>query len=146
MAYIVIRTIKNRQYRYLQRSYRHGKRVRTVSEYLGPVGAVLRAPRRLGRVLGELIEANRTTWPIIDEEAMLRDVKAKDLAHARMIERFQIETGLIIGPRNPVPIEKQIPVEAKTGAAPTVGQLSTGVPAVAAEQGIDLSAETNPAY
>lgn len=37
MSYIVIKTIKSRQYRYLQRSYRVGKQVRTESKCLGPV-------------------------------------------------------------------------------------------------------------
>jgi len=110
MAYIVVRTIKGRQYRYLQHSFREGKKVRTVSEYLGPVGAILRVPRRLGRAIGELIEANRTIGPIIDEEAMLRDLNAKEAAHARMIERFQRETGLKMPVRNPMPIDKPVPI------------------------------------
>ncbi len=36
MSYVVIKTIKKRQYRYLQTSYREGKKVRTKSVYLGP--------------------------------------------------------------------------------------------------------------
>jgi len=135
MAYMVVRTIKGRQYRYLQRSYRAGKKVKTVSEYLGPVGAILRAPRRFAKAVGELIEANRTTEPMIDEEAMLRDVTAKEAAHARMIERFEEETGLKMPARNPVPIEKQILVEAKIDT-----------PAAAeSEQATDAAAAPSPA-
>jgi len=36
MPYISIKTIRNRRYRYLQRSYREAGRVRTESRYLGP--------------------------------------------------------------------------------------------------------------
>jgi hypothetical protein len=39
MSYIVIKTVKGRRYRYLQTSWREGKRVRTKSVCLGPVGA-----------------------------------------------------------------------------------------------------------
>ena len=35
MSYTVIKTIKGRRYRYLQTSWREGKRVRTKSVYLG---------------------------------------------------------------------------------------------------------------
>lgn len=44
MAYIVIRRIKNRLYRYLQRTYRHEGRVKTESTYLGPVATDLIEP------------------------------------------------------------------------------------------------------
>jgi hypothetical protein len=40
--YIVIKIIKGRQYRYQQRSYREGTRVRTETIYLGPVGGGIR--------------------------------------------------------------------------------------------------------
>lgn len=36
--YRVVKTVKGRRYAYLQRSWREGKRVRTESRYLGPVG------------------------------------------------------------------------------------------------------------
>jgi|SRR5665213_3335727 len=133
MPYIVVRTVKNRQYRYLQRSYREGKKVKTFSEYLGPVGAILRAPRRLTRAIGGLIEANRTIGPIIDEEAMLRDVKAKDAARGRMIERFEHETGLKMPARNPVPIDRAVP-ENPTKEALAVEVPSADVPDHQGEQ------------
>ena len=58
MAYIVIKTIKGRQYRYQQRSYRQGGKVRTETIYLGPVDGGRRR-RGLLRRIGDLIEANR---------------------------------------------------------------------------------------
>ena len=141
MAYIVVRTIKGRQYRYLQRSYRDGKKVKTVSEYLGPVGAILRAPRHLGRAIGGLIEANRTTEPIVDEEAMLRDMNAKEAAHARMIERFEEETGLKMPARNPVPIEKEVPANPAT-ETPFGPEASFDVPDLQGEPSTDAAPAT----
>jgi hypothetical protein len=45
--YVVIKTIKGRRYRYLQTSFREGKRVRTKSICLGPVdGAAASGPAR----------------------------------------------------------------------------------------------------
>jgi hypothetical protein len=38
MSYIVVKTVKGRQYLYEQRTWREGKRVRTESRYLGPLG------------------------------------------------------------------------------------------------------------
>jgi hypothetical protein len=38
MATVVIKTIKGRQYRYFQSTYRSGGKVRTNSKYIGPVG------------------------------------------------------------------------------------------------------------
>jgi hypothetical protein len=58
MAYIVIKTIKGRQYRYQQRSYRQGGKVRTETIYLGPVDGGRRR-RGLLRRIGDLIDANR---------------------------------------------------------------------------------------
>jgi len=71
MAYIVIKTIKGRQYRYQQRSYRQGGKVRTETIYLGPVDGGARR-RGLLRRVGDLIEANRTRrYGLPDEETML---------------------------------------------------------------------------
>jgi hypothetical protein len=51
MAYEVIKTIKGRQYRYLQETYREGGRVRTRNSYLGPLDGGV---RRRGGVTGLL--------------------------------------------------------------------------------------------
>lgn len=95
MAYIVIKTIKGRQYRYQQRSYRQGGKVRTETIYLGPVDGGRRRKGLLRRI-GDLIEANRTRrLGLPDEETLLmqyneivereRQERAKALAdlHAR---------------------------------------------------------------
>lgn len=107
MAYIVIRTINGRRYRYLQISYREGKKVRTIAQYLGPADSTVipRRPRtmRSSGLIGSQPE------PYLDEEAMLREARARDRAHAAMIERFEATTGLRMGPRDPVPVEKPVP-------------------------------------
>lgn len=56
----IIKTVKGRQYVYEQTSYRVGKRVRTKSKYLGPIGRVTRA-------IAGFIEANRSNGPRFDE-------------------------------------------------------------------------------
>jgi len=43
--YIVIKTINGRRYRYRQRTWREGGRMRTKSEYIGPVGEDNRGAR-----------------------------------------------------------------------------------------------------
>lgn len=96
--YIVIKTVRKNgreyQYRYEQTSYRVGKRVRTKSRYLGPIGKALSA-------IGGFIEANRARGPIIDEDALLRSVQAAEAKHAAMIEKFHEVTGLRVGPDDP---------------------------------------------
>lgn len=57
MAYIVIKTINGRQYRYEQRSWREGKRVRTQSRYLGPVSE--EGPSGVGGLVSNFIAAQR---------------------------------------------------------------------------------------
>ena len=72
MAYIVIKTIKGRQYQYLQRTYRQGGKVRTETVYLGPVNGGGRR-RGLLRRVGDFVRANLTPrHGLPDEETMLR--------------------------------------------------------------------------
>lgn len=53
--YTVIKTIKGRQYRYLQTTYRNGGKVRTRNKYLGPVARVVRAAAAHLPTLDELL-------------------------------------------------------------------------------------------
>ena len=76
MAYIVVKTIKGRQYRYLQRSWREGGKVRTESKCLGPL-----APLRLLRKIGEFIKAQGPLYSSLpDEETEL--LKQQDRKNA----------------------------------------------------------------
>src|SRR5438477_11523915 len=101
MAYIVIKTIKGRQYQYRQRSYREGGRVRTESIYLGPVAAL----RSLVRNVADFIEVNRTRGPVIDEEAMLQQAaerSARDAQkHAAALNELHNQFGLTLGDPSP---------------------------------------------
>jgi hypothetical protein len=45
MSTEVIKTVKNRRYRYAQRSYREGGKVKTKSVYIGPVDGRVRRPK-----------------------------------------------------------------------------------------------------
>jgi antirestriction protein ArdC len=53
--YIVVKTINGRRYRYWQKTWREGKRVRTANKYIGPAGGVVFAPA---------IPADATTLPL----------------------------------------------------------------------------------
>jgi hypothetical protein len=76
MAYIVIKTINGRQYRYQQRTYREGGKVRTESIYLGPVDGGTRRKPIAERVSG-FIDANfRRAHGLPDEDAMLDQYNA----------------------------------------------------------------------
>ncbi len=94
--YIVIKTIKGRQYQYQQRTYREGGRVRTESIYIGPVGGGIRR-QKAGRAVEGFIRANLTRrHGLPDDETMLkqyndkvaREKDAHDKALADLHARF----------------------------------------------------------
>jgi hypothetical protein len=105
MSYIVVKTIKGRKYRYLQTSYRQGKRVRTKSVYLG-AGGGLSFPN-YGQPSDEVMLA--ATNRIADQ------AKAERQAH---LDKLHQDFGLRVGPSDPVPVDKEAPAEAgaKEGA------------------------------
>jgi hypothetical protein len=92
MSYQVIKTINGRQYRYLQTSYRVGKKVKTKCVYLGPVSG------------------NGTPFvaysPAFDEKREMAMQEAQRAAEKARQERFTKEVGLKVGPDKPVPVEK----------------------------------------
>jgi hypothetical protein len=90
MSYIVTKTIKGRRYRYLQTSYRVGRKVRTRSIYLGAASS----------------ESTAIHVPRFDEEKELQRQKDEAAAYQAMLERFTREVGLKIGPDQPVPVDK----------------------------------------
>jgi len=125
MAYIVVKTIKGRQYRYQQRSYREGGRVRTESIYLGPVGGCTRR-KDLLRNVGDLIRANMTPrHGLPDEETMLKQYNEKvareQQARDKMIAGLHAQFGLKMGDPNPVPIAAPQP-EVSQQNAPSEAQ------------------------
>lgn len=99
MAFIRIRTIKGRQYRYLEERYREGKKVRSRSRCLGAIGAALSG----------VIESfkreetyNIEKW-LPEHNAKIDAAKARQLAtEAELTLKF----GFRKGSDTPVPIEK----------------------------------------
>lgn len=76
--YITIKTVKGRRYRYLQRTWREGKRVRSQSVYLGPADGHGRPKAKAAnrgplRRLAGLIKANLAT----PEERLLARLAAE---------------------------------------------------------------------
>jgi hypothetical protein len=106
---IVIKTIRGRQYRYAQRSYRINGKVKTKSVYLGPVGGRVRRQGVLGQI-GEFITANLQHEHVFDMEALGREQQEREQQKAAKVTAGLAELheryGLVLGPRIPVPIEK----------------------------------------
>jgi hypothetical protein len=98
MSYLVIKTIAGRRYRYLQTSYRVGKKVKTKSVYLGPASGAA---------------SIRIHDPKFDVEKELQRQKAERAKEQQALALFTREVGLKVGPANPIPIEKA------TGGLPT---------------------------
>jgi len=99
MSYIVTKTIKGRCYRYLQTSYRVGRKVQTRSIYLGIASS----------------ESTTIHVPKLDEEKELQRQKDEAAAYQAMLERFTKEVGLRVGPDRPTPVEK---TSRETSSAP----------------------------
>ena len=97
--YIVIKTIKGRQYQYQQRTYRAAGRVRTESIYIGPVGGSARL-QKAKRGSEGFIRANLTRrHGLPDDETMLkqyndkvaREQDARDKALADLHAQFGLK-------------------------------------------------------
>lgn len=93
--YTVIKTVKGRRYRYKQRTWREGNRVRTESVYLGALDGSARRPRKqtapgVLRKVADFIKANRTPPGVyfVDEQAMLRQQEAREKAERVLLAEF----------------------------------------------------------
>lgn len=80
MSYIVTKTIKGRQYRYEQTSYREGGKVKTKSVYLGPVSGTTRkaADEKYRQVLRDSVFLYGTSRPA---ERYAREARAREQYH-----------------------------------------------------------------
>jgi hypothetical protein len=121
MAFVRIRTIKGRQYRYREERWREGGKVRSHSTCLGPVGVdndgVGWLRRQLGRSYG-------FDWDAIERQ-MTERMHAEDKTHAAREARVHLDLlhiGLSV-PASPAgtPIEKPATVVdlSAAGAQPT---------------------------
>ena len=126
MAFTRIRTIKGRDYRYLEERWREGGKVCSRSTSLGPVGGTVRRRKGvLGRI-GEFITTNLQHGHVFDMEALAREVQEREQQKAAKVaaglaelhERF----GLTLGPHTPVPIEKPARNDAFLNVQPATDQ------------------------
>ena len=96
MAYEVIKTISNRQYRYLQETYRESGRVRTRNTYLGPVdGGVRRRDRVTGLLQGLVRKKDRDDFGETETQARER-VAREDHERAKQARVNELLTGSTI--------------------------------------------------
>jgi hypothetical protein len=104
MAFVRVRTIKKRRYRYLQWSYRvAGKRTpKTGTLYLGPEEGFFSRNFKIkpsGTPAGREDELLAQYNKIVADEQ-----KARDAAMEKLHEAY----GMTMGPRNPTPVEKEV--------------------------------------
>ena len=125
MSYVVIKTIKGRRYRYLQTSWREGKRVRTKSICLGPMDGVRKetsAPKaklgfaefigaqRLSSDDRALATAERQAAEIEAQQRVIFGETAAERAQRERqehLDRLHDLYGLKMGPATPTPVEKE---------------------------------------
>lgn len=130
MAYIVIKTIKGRQYCYQQRTYRHGGKVRTETIYIGPVDGGTRRKGMLRRT-SAFVEANKTRrYGLPDEETMLREynerVERDRQARAKALTELHVLYGLKMSSDQNQP---STPVQEKAPSEEGAIDVSTPTPA-----------------
>jgi hypothetical protein len=120
VSYIVIKTIKGRQYRYEQRSWREGKRVRTKSRYLGPVVeerprgllaqlAAFLAAQQLSPEDRALASAQRAAEKFEQYQREVFGETARERAdreYNEHLDRLFEQYGLMVGPIDPTPMER----------------------------------------
>lgn len=149
----IVKTVKGRQYLYDQRSYRVGKRVRTISRYIGPLsgGGSKRSTRRsvrssTGFAFG--YEAQQPgKKPVMDESAFLPAIRAEEARDAerdrQLIENFERETGLKMGPAKPVPIERPMSSVSHLMNSPNSAPVTTEASQASQATVSDTSSGTN---
>jgi hypothetical protein len=124
MSYIVIKIIKGRRYRYLQTSWREGRRVRTRSVCLGPLagpgrpGARKRAAGGLaGFFKAQHLSPEERVWATVARQVAEAEKYQREKFGETAAERAQRERqehlqklhdlyGLKLGPSNPTPLDK----------------------------------------
>ena len=80
-SYVVIKTINGRRYRYSQRTWREGGRVRTKSVYLGPADG---EARRQKGVTGFLQRLVRKSGRVVESEKQVQErIAAEDREYAK---------------------------------------------------------------
>jgi hypothetical protein len=110
MAFTRIRTIKGRDYRYLEERWREGGKMCSRSICLGPVGGTVRRRKGVLRRVGEFITTNFQHGHVFDMETLAREAQEVEQRKEAMIAAGLAELheryGFPLGPSSPVPIEK----------------------------------------
>lgn len=127
MVYIVIKTIKGKQYRYLQRTYRAGGRVRTQCLCLGPVcGSGRRRTGVLGRI-SDFIKAQGplfSSLPDLETELLKQQARQneKDVGFQAALkglhDRYGLRLSMDHAPQSP-PAQENAPSEEGAHAVST---------------------------
>ena len=122
--YLVVKTVKGRRYLYEQQTWREGKRVRTQSRYIGPLGGGQLPSKRRGvlKQVGDFIKAQ---GPLFskgpDEERFFKqhlELEARrNAAIDAKVERLHELYGLRMPAANPVPVEPQSSSSAKENSS-----------------------------
>jgi hypothetical protein len=125
MSYVVIKIIKGRRYRYVQTSWRDGKRVRTKSICLGPLDGVRKetSPRKAKLGFAEFLGAQRLSSDdraLATAERQAAEIEAQQRAifgetateraqreHKEHLDKLHDLYGLKMGPSAPMPAEKE---------------------------------------
>ena len=129
--YVVIKKIKGRRYRYLQRSYRVGRKVKTESIFLGAVEGFIRA-QRLSPEDRAVASAERASEKMTAYQRATFGETAEE--RATRVRQEQLDTlyaayGMRLGPADPVPVDAPVSSsEAAGGAEPGLGQASEKSP------------------
>ena len=114
MAFVRIRTIKGRQYRYREERWREGGKVRSRSTCLGPV----EGGEEMGFIRRQFGKSYGVDWDAIARQQLDR-MKAEDERRATFLADLHQAFGLKLGPAMPVPEEK---VAAPPSPAPAQAQ------------------------
>jgi len=117
MSYHVIRTINGRRYRYLQRSVREGKRVRSEYVYLGP-----EEPPEY-TLSEELKNMVRKTYELTDEEVRLEAERQQEFyaQRDRINELLTADTISLAGLQEVADAQKESPAADAEGSEGTAG-------------------------
>jgi hypothetical protein len=109
MSFILVRTRKNRRYLYRETRWREGRRVRSRSDYLGPLDSSAAGARPFDEAQDRAMAVAEREAAKVDayQRAMFGEtgLEKSQREQREHLDRLQDDYGLRIGPSNPVPVE-----------------------------------------
>lgn len=103
MAFTRIRTINGKQYRYLEKRWREGGKVRSRSVSLGPVSG----DASMGFIRRQFGPTYGIDWDAIEAQEKARAGRESN-RYAEHLSKLHEEYGLTLGPAVAVPVEKDV--------------------------------------